>query len=107
MDALDNLSGSLPTTYSQPFRPPHVDAQSGRAEIRKVAKDLESLFLGQMFDHMFSGIQTDGPFGGGHAEKLFRSMMVQEYGKMLADQGGIGIADQVERQLLAIQEVER
>ena len=37
---------------------------------------------------MFEGIKTDGMFGGGNAEDIFRSMMVDEYGKMMSKNGG-------------------
>ena len=52
-----------------------------------------------------SGIKTDGPFGGGQGEKVFRSIMIQEYGKEAAKQGNFGIADAVQQQLLKMQEV--
>ena len=32
---------------------------------------------------MFSGIQTDGLTGGGQGEEMFRSMMINEYGKAI------------------------
>ena len=53
---------------------------------------------------MFAGLKTDGPFGGGFSEEMYRSMLVEEYGRMMADNGGLGIADAVKRQLLSIQE---
>lgn len=100
--------GMAPTTPIDMManrKTPSPTASSSPNEIRKAAQDLEAMFLGQMFNHMFSGIKTDGPFGGGHAEKMFQSLLVQEYGKVIASQGGIGIADQIERQLLGLQEV--
>ncbi|MEO0413309.1 MAG: rod-binding protein [Pseudomonadota bacterium] len=54
---------------------------------------------------MFSGLETDGPFGGGNSEEMYRSMMVQEYGKAISASGGIGISDVIERQLLSLQEI--
>ena len=38
------------------------------------------------------------------AEKIYRSMMIDEYGKMMAKAGGIGITDQIMAQLLQQQE---
>ena len=52
-----------------------------------------------------SGVKTDGPFGGGHGEKVFRSVLVQEYGKEAAQRGEFGIADAVREQLLKMQEI--
>ena len=54
---------------------------------------------------MFAGIKTDGPFGGGHAEEMFRSMLSQEYGKASVRGNSIGIADQVYREILKTQEI--
>ena len=72
--------------------------------IDKAAEDFEAVFLSQMLESMFKGIKTDGPFGGGHAEEMMRSFMLQEYGKVMAAGGGIGIADAVKRELLHAQE---
>jgi len=49
-------------------------------------------------------ISVDDVFGGGKGEEVFRGLMVQEYGKMIAAQGGVGIADQVRAELLKTQE---
>ena len=72
--------------------------------IDKTAEDFEAVFLSQMLESMFKGIKTDGPFGGGHAEDMMRSFMLQEYGKVMAAGGGVGIADAVKRELLHAQE---
>lgn len=74
---------------------------------RKVAKDFEAMFMTQMLGHMFTGIEGEnGYFGGGHAEAMFRPMLLEQYGKMIANRaGGIGLADHVTRSLLAHQEV--
>jgi Rod binding domain-containing protein len=73
-------------------------------EIKKAAEEFEGMFLGQMLEHLFAGIQTNELFGGGQAEDIYRSMMVQEYGKIMAKSGGIGVADHVARQMLQHQE---
>ena len=54
------------------------------AQAQKAAEDVEAFFLSQVFETMFAGVKTDGPFGGGQGEKVFRSMLVQEYGKAAA-----------------------
>ena len=74
------------------------------AQMRKAAEEFEAMFLSQMFGHVFEGIKTDGPFGGGHGEKMYRSLLVDEYGKTMARAGGIGIADQVVKEMLRNQE---
>ena len=54
-----------------------------------------------MFQHMFTGISGEGPFGGSGAAGVWRSMLTDEYAKSFAKSGGIGIADQVYRTLIA------
>ncbi len=72
---------------------------------RKAAEEFEGQFMAEMLKHMFSGIETDGPFGGGHAEETFRTLLVDEYGKQVTRSGGLGLADQIQRQMLQMQEV--
>ena len=81
-------------------------AQSGedKAKMREVAQNFEGLFLGQMLENIFAGLETNELFGGGDAEDIYKSMMMEEYGKMMAKSGGIGVADHVMRQLLQQQE---
>lgn len=84
---------------------PSVDLRGAPENAQRAAQDFEAFFLSQMFEMMFEGIETDGPFGGGSSEKIFRSLMVTEYGKSTAARGGIGIADDIIRQMLNNQEV--
>lgn len=71
---------------------------------REAAESFEAVFLSQMLAPMFNSIPTDSLMGGGHAEKIYRSMMVEEIGKSIAEAGGIGIADSIHRELLSLQE---
>jgi flagellar protein FlgJ len=71
----------------------------------KAAEDFEAVFITEILGSMFEGIKTDGPFGGGPGEQIFRSLLLDRYGRSLASQGGFGIADSVKRQLLATQEI--
>ncbi|MEZ0223212.1 MAG: rod-binding protein [Alphaproteobacteria bacterium] len=74
------------------------------AKTADAAKDFEAVFLSEMFSHMFEGIDVDPMFGGGGGEKMFRSMMIQEYGKDMAKHGGIGISDQLQKMMIQMQE---
>lgn len=74
------------------------------AEAGKVAGDFEAMFLAQMLSPMWEGIETDGMFGGGSAEETFRSMMINEYGKLISKAGGLGFATTVKAELLRAQE---
>lgn len=73
-------------------------------QAHEVGEQFEAMFLSQMMSPMFEELDTDGMFGGGQSEKMFRSLLVDEYGKQMAKAGGIGIADAVARQILQIQE---
>ena len=75
-----------------------------RAQMRNKAEEFESFFLGQMLQPMFANIEAAEPFNGGSAGKIWKSMMVDEYGKELTKAGGIGIADMVMRELIQMQE---
>jgi Rod binding domain-containing protein len=85
---------------------PEIPGQADPAKARKVALDFEAVFLGQMLQPVFSGVDSAPPFGGGHAEKVWRSLMVDEIGKAIVEQGGIGLADHVQTAILQAQEVQ-
>jgi flagellar protein FlgJ len=78
--------------------------KTGTARAKSAAQDFEAVFLGQMFQHMFTGIDGDGPFGGGVGVGVWRSFLTDQYAKSFAKAGGVGLADPVYRSLLAHQE---
>lgn len=80
-------------------------ASGDREAVRKTAEKFEAQFISQMLGHMFKGIGTDGMFGGGQAEGMWRDFYIEEVGKVIAHRGGIGVSDVIERQLLQLQEV--
>jgi Rod binding domain-containing protein len=61
------------------------------------------MFLSQMLQPMFETVKVDPLFGGGHGEEIMRSFMIQEYGKVLAKQGGFGIAAHVKKAMIEAQ----
>jgi flagellar protein FlgJ len=79
---------------------------NGPAAARAAAQDFEAVFLNSMFSQMFTAMDGDGPFGGGPAIGVWRSFLSEEYAKSFAKKGGIGIADQVYRSLMAQQEAQ-
>jgi flagellar protein FlgJ len=90
--------GALSATGSKPV----LDA---KAKARTTATDFEAVFLSSMFNQMFTGLDGEGPFGGAGAGGVWRSFLSDEYAKIFAKSGGIGMADQVYRSLLAQQEI--
>jgi Rod binding domain-containing protein len=86
---------------------PRTPMKLNEAGIEKVAEDFEAFFAGTYFEQMFSGIEPDPVTGGGEGEEMFRSLMLQEYGKAVAKQHKLGIADIVKAQLLRLQEAQQ
>jgi Rod binding domain-containing protein len=74
-------------------------------QLRKTAQNFEASFLSQMLKPMFANLGAAKPFGGGTGEDMWRSLQVNEYGKAIAQKGGIGLADSVFREMLKLQEV--
>jgi flagellar protein FlgJ len=89
-------------TQSAPVKAP--TATSNVAVATKKAKEFESVFISQFLSSMYSGISTDGPFGGGEGEEMFRSMMIDKYGQAIEQRGGFGLAQSVTKELLKHQE---
>jgi flagellar protein FlgJ len=85
--------------------PPRLGAVRGdTAAARKSAEDFTAFFFTQSLETVYSSVSADTLFGGGSGENIYHSMMVQEYGKIAARTGGMGIADQVQREILRMQE---
>lgn len=97
-----DIANAMTIARSAPVQVPGKTTNAATA--KKAAQDFEAVFITEMLGQMFSGISTDGPFGGGQGEAMFRSLMLDEYGKQIAAQGGIGIADSVTKALLKHQE---
>lgn len=75
---------------------------------KEAAQQFESVFLTNMFEEMFAGIQEEeGPLGQGPAQGAWRSMLTEEYANTIAKAGGIGVAEHVQRELIALQERSR
>ena len=75
-----------------------VAALKGKS--KAAAENFESMFLSNMLNEMFKGVDGDGPMGGAGALKVWRSFMIDQYAKTFAKSGGIGIAAKVYDTLL-------
>lgn len=97
---------------NSPLLPPPIPSVDGvqprpnadPAAAKKTGEDFEAFFLSQVFENMFAGVQTDTVFGGGNGETVYRSLLLQQYSKVAAKSGGVGIADAVQREILRAQE---
>ena len=72
---------------------------------RKAAQEFEAVFLTQILETMYAGIDPNPMFGGGNAEKLFRSMINEKTAQSMAKNGGIGLADAVYSEIIRLQEM--
>lgn len=73
-------------------------------KIDAAAKDFEAVFISQMVESMFGESSGESAFGSDESNDIYKGMMAQEYGKIITNSGGIGIADYVKRELLKQQE---
>ena len=76
---------------------------SPQAIARRSAEEFEAVFLQTMVQEMMSGLGKDGPLGEGEAGGAWRSLLVQEYAGTMSRSGGIGIADSLYPDILALQ----
>jgi len=86
---------------SAPGSPAPAPATPTPAE--RTAKAFEAVFLGQMTQMMMGTVQSDGPFGGGHGEEMFRGVMAEKLGTAITDAGGIGLSRQVLAEIIRLQ----
>jgi Rod binding domain-containing protein len=65
------------------------------ARLRKTAKQLEGLFVQQMFSAMRTTVPDDGAVSSGSGEAMFTSMFDQQLGDRFAQQSKHGISDAI------------
>lgn len=74
-------------------------------QLRQQAEELEGVFLNTLMKQMFSSIKTDeSTMGGGFAEDTWRGMQAEQMAMTLTRSGGIGLAEALLPDLLAMQE---
>lgn len=79
-------------------QPPPAD------KARTAAKAFEAVFIGQMTKLMMETAPTEGDFSGGHGEEMFRSVLAEQLGTVIANGRGIGIADEVLAEIVKLQQ---
>jgi len=105
---ITSLSSEANMALSQGRQLPSLNASgSDGAALKQGAEKFVAMFMSQMFSQMFQGVGTNKMFGGGPGEEMFRSVLVDEYGKAAAKQGGMGMTDKIMHALIAQQEVQK
>ncbi|MCC2111838.1 MAG: rod-binding protein [Hyphomicrobiales bacterium] len=99
------LIGASPALSSAQATLADSARKAREADAEKSAEEYESVFLTTMLSQAFTEISAEPPFGGGNAEKTWRSFLIEEYAKGIAAQGGLGLADRIKQELLSLQEV--
>ncbi len=67
--------------------------------VKRAAEQFESFFLSQLLKTMRETVPEGGLFEQGFDNEVYTEMLDQEYARSLAEQGGIGLADVLVRQL--------
>ena len=75
------------------------------SKVRTQAEEFEGVFLNTLTKEMFATLKSDQTaMGGGFGEETWRSMQSEQLAASMAQNGGLGIAEQLLPDLLAMQE---
>jgi len=72
----------------------HAESDVDRDKFKEVAVALEASFLAEMLKYTGAG-ESRSSFGGGKGEDAFASLLVREQATLMAENGGIGLAEQI------------
>jgi Rod binding domain-containing protein len=76
-----------------------INAKEANPKVYQQAKDLEAVLISVMVDPMFPKGKESGLYGGGTGSDVYRSMMIQQYGKVLANGTNLGLAENITKKL--------
>jgi peptidoglycan hydrolase FlgJ len=75
------------------------------AKARTSAQGFEGVFLQNMLENMVASVGKEGPLGSGEAGGgAWRGFLMDEMSKSMIKKGSIGIAPQVYREMMRLQE---
>ncbi len=81
-----------------------LDAKTAE-KITRTSTDFESMFLENMLNQVFASTGEEGPLGNnGVGGDAYKSMLVNEYARMMTKSGGVGIAESVMAEMIKLQE---
>lgn len=83
---------------------PTLEKPQSKEEAKKAAQEFETFFLSFFLNQMYSGMEPNPLTGGGHGEKVFNSVLMQQYAKEMATKSQTGIGDTVLKEMLKLQE---
>jgi Rod binding domain-containing protein len=76
-----------------------TDLDTQDKKILKQAKDLESVLVSKMVEPMFPEGKDGMLYGGGAGNSVYRGMMIEQYGKILTQKNGLGLAENIAKRL--------
>lgn len=101
MEAVSNVMATMPAPAGmEAFKNYDVSKQ----KLEHTAKSFEEVFMAQMVKPMWEGVETDGMFGGGPGEDAMRQLLVQEYGKSMAESNGYPMSKDIMAEMIKLQE---
>ena len=98
--------GTIATTPHVPaILPMRPSVPMDSTKMWQAARDFEAMALGEFLKPMFDTVDSKhNLFSGGEAEKTWKPMLVDEIGKQIAAQGGLGLAGPIHDAMLRMQE---
>jgi Rod binding domain-containing protein len=103
------MSGSsLPTSVPVDLLQgaPKAPVGDTREKIKATAKDFEASFISVMLGQMFDGV-GESDMSGGAGGAMFKSFLLDAFSKQMAKaNGGLGISNAVQREMLKLQGLE-
>jgi len=69
-------------------------------KLKQAAQQFEAVYIQQMFKEMRKTIPNDGLIERGNADDIYTQFQDAEAAKIMAEQGGIGLAEVMVQQLL-------
>ena len=73
---------------------PGAPADARDVRTREAARAFEATFLAEMLQYTGLNATPEG-FGGGAGEEAFGSLLTEQYARLLAERGGIGLAERI------------
>jgi flagellar protein FlgJ len=97
MSTVNNVTTSAATAAQAPL---NNEQKQALANLHKAATQFEGVFLQMVMSSMRDTVPQDTLFGkDSSSEQTWQGMLDNEYSQQMAKSGGVGLAEQLERQL--------
>ncbi len=84
---------------AQALQKPDTVAGSDTPRMKQTARDFEAIFVQQIFKEMRKTVPEGGLLPRGQAEEIYSDLQDMEAAKLVAAQGGIGLAEMLFEQM--------